>query len=91
MLSIGLLILVISVFSCDNEAKVPKIKLLLGRVILSMVILGTVGIFVPDSSQIYTVMGAYAVTNNQEMAKLPDNIAKAANAYLEKMSKPETH
>lgn len=40
----------------------------------------------PGKDQIYTMVGAYTVTNNAEMKKLPDNIVKAANAYLEEIT-----
>ena len=38
----------------------------------------------PSNSQIYTMAGGYAATNTKDIAKLPDNIVKAANAWLEK-------
>lgn len=39
----------------------------------------------PSEKQALLVSGAYAVSNNEEIAKLPDNVAKAANAYLGKI------
>lgn len=38
----------------------------------------------PDEKQIYTIAGGYVATNTKDVAKLPDNIVKAANSWLEK-------
>lgn len=65
-----------------SAAVISYAKKLSGFVIL----LAILDVFLPDQSQIYTITGAYAVTNNAEMAKLPDNILKAANGYLEKLN-----
>lgn len=42
-----------------------------------------ISIFIPDNKQMLTLIGGYAVTNNEQIQKLPDNVLKAANAYLE--------
>lgn len=38
---------------------------------------------IPNKSQMLILIGGYAVTNNEQIQKLPDNVLKAANAYLE--------
>ena len=86
ILSIVLLCLKSTEYDEDDKAKsaatVAYMKKLSGFIIL----LAIFDVFLPDQSQIYTITGAYAVTNNAEMAKLPDNILKAANGYLEKLN-----
>ncbi len=42
-----------------------------------------ISIFIPSEKQMLTLVGGYAVTNNEQIQKLPDNVLKAANAYLE--------
>lgn len=54
--------------------------------LIAAIITGILSIFLPSTSQIYTVIGAYGATNSAEIMKLPDNIAKAANSYLEKLN-----
>ncbi len=49
---------------------------------LSLLIFGFV--ISPSSEQLYTVAGGYVATNTKDVAKLPDNVIKAANAWLEK-------
>jgi hypothetical protein len=86
VLSVVLLLLKSVEYNDDDKAKsdatISYMKKLSGFVIL----LALLDVFLPDQSQIYTITGAYAVTNNAEMAKLPDNILKAANGYLEKLN-----
>lgn len=47
--------------------------------------IGGAAVFVPNETQIYTIAGGYYATNNAELKKLPDNVLKAANGYLEKI------
>jgi hypothetical protein len=46
---------------------------------------GFIGTLAPGKEQIITMVGAYALTNDRERAKLPDNILKAANSYLHEL------
>lgn len=80
--SIGLGVGVLTAFDDEKEILYTWIK----GTILFFVALTIVGIFVPNKDQILTIAGGYAVTNDAEMKKLPDNILKAANAYLEKVN-----
>lgn len=48
-----------------------------------------ISIFVPSERQLYTIAGAYAITNIGEIDKLPKNLVDAANAYLEKIIENE--
>jgi len=73
----------------DDEAKITSLKGVAKKFLTVLLITGSLSVFLPDTKQIYTLAGAYAVTNNQDVMKLPDNIAKAANAYLEKLAAPE--
>lgn len=38
----------------------------------------------PTEKQLYVIAGGYVATNTKDIAKLPDNVVKAANAWLEK-------
>ena len=86
VLGIGIGVMKLNECCDDDEKKSAEVinyaKKLSGFVIL----LAILSVFLPSQSQIYTITGAYAVTNNAEMAKLPDNILKAANGYLEKIN-----
>lgn len=55
--------------------------------LISGCILGLLFIFTPSKDQIYLIAGGYAVTNDAELKKLPDNVLRAANTYLEKINK----
>lgn len=67
----------------DNKGKYyPWIK----KFIVAVIVLTIISIFVPGEKQILTIAGGYAVTNDAEVKKLPDNILKAANSYLEKIN-----
>lgn len=44
---------------------------------------------VPNEKQIMFITGGYAVTNNAELQKMPENILKAVNSYLGTLAKPE--
>lgn len=46
-----------------------------------------IGIVTPDEDQVYKIAGGYIVTNDAELKKLPDNVFKVANDYLEKIQK----
>lgn len=61
--------------------RVVKVALSLG---VFLVMLLTI---VPKENQLYLIAGGYAVTNNTELKKLPDNVLHAANSYLERMNK----
>lgn len=50
-------------------------------------VFGIVSMLAPNQEQIYTIAGAYAVTNDKELQKLPDNLLGAANNYLETLNK----
>lgn len=57
--------------------------------IIFIVFIGCIvlSVFLPDSKQMLYVVGGYAATNSEEIVKLPGNIRKAANAYLENIVK----
>lgn len=52
-------------------------------------ITGLIAIPLPNERQLYTFAGGYVATNTQDIAKLPENVVKAANAWLEKASEKE--
>lgn len=90
-ISIGILVVAAVVFAIcysvefDDKSKEPYLKFL-KNMITALIYLIILGVFVPGKEQIVTMVGGYAVTNDQEMKKLPDNILKAANTYLERMT-----
>lgn len=45
----------------------------------------TLAVFSPSSDELWMVAGGYAATNDAELKKLPDNVFRAANDYLEKL------
>jgi len=68
----------------NHEAKnfAIAIKPITSKLLRFGIILAFVLTVVPSQKQIYTVAGAYIVTNTQDIAKLPDNLVKAANDWL---------
>lgn len=83
---ISLIITVANAPACgsDDEKKIASMQSLAKKFLIALLILGTFDIFLPDAQQVYSLAGAYAVTNDKELAKLPDNVLRAANSYLEK-------
>lgn len=62
---------------------------------ITAAVLGIIAIPLPSQNQLYALAGGYVATNAKDVAKLPDNIVKAANAWLEKAAaladeKPKT-
>ena len=56
-------------------------------------IVAIISIPFPCDKQLYTLAGGYVATNTKDIAKLPDNVVKAANAWLKKsaeVAKPAT-
>lgn len=69
----------------DNTARVlfrTAIKLCISAIILFLI-----EIPLPNDKQLYTLAGAYVVTNTKDINKLPNNVVKAANAWLENAAK----
>lgn len=59
--------------------------------VVVVVVAGFLCCFLPDEKAVYTIAGAYAVTNDEELAKLPNNVIRAANDYLEKLNDVNKH
>ena len=70
----------------EDKKTISSMKALAKKFMIVMIILGSLDVLLPDSKQIYSLAGAYAVSNDKELAKLPDNVLKAANSYLEKFN-----
>lgn len=51
----------------------------------SAVFFAFLSLFIPSDTQMWTVAGGYVAANNAELKKLPDNVLKTANSYLEKL------
>ncbi len=74
----------------DEEENQEKRKSLLrgikifGSILIISLIISSI---TPTDKQIYMVAGGYAATNDKELKKLPDNVLKAANSYLESLQK----
>lgn len=75
----------------DKDAKNAQIamKPISNYSMLAFLIFLLVNSASPDKDQIMMVAGAYAVTNSQDLKTLPDNLAKAANAFLGKLTEAE--
>lgn len=52
--------------------------------------IGFISIPFPSEKQLYMLAGGYVATNTKDIAKLPDNVVKAANAWLERTVNAET-
>lgn len=49
-------------------------------------VLALVAVLIPNERQLYFIAGGYVASNAEGVEKLPDNISKAANAWLEKLA-----
>lgn len=54
------------------------------------VVSGVVCSVIPSRSDLYLIVGGYAATQSAEVRALPDNVLKAANAWLESVQKDAT-
>jgi hypothetical protein len=48
-----------------------------------LILCGIAATVLPSQKDMLLLVGGYAVTNNKELTKLPDNVLRAANTYLE--------
>ena len=49
----------------------------------------TVGVLAPTERQIAMIVGGYVATNIEGVEKLPANVVRAANAFLERLANEE--
>lgn len=57
--------------------------------IFSITVLPTIKAFIPSTKDIAVIIAGKYATNSEEMKKLPDNVLKTFNTFLEKYNKPE--
>lgn len=67
--------------SCDAPCK-GTIRI----AIIGLLVIGLVQAVIPSREQLLYIAGGYAATNSKELKALPDNILKAANTYLGKIT-----
>lgn len=65
-----------------NEELLTNIVRVLKIALITTMVSGVLSVFTPDTKQLVMMTGGYYATNTQAIAKLPENIAKAANAWL---------
>lgn len=61
--------------------------LIVFSVVLTLSSLGQ--LFVPSNKDLTIILGGYWVTNSEEVKKLPENVAKTINDFLEKYQDDE--
>lgn len=69
----------------DSKKFVPVLKPFFKNFMLAFLVCILLGVVTPSEKQLWTVAGGYAATNNAELKKLPDNVLKTANDFLEKV------
>ena len=74
--------------ACDADY-VPGSNKLVAWLSGVAVVLSLTSYLLPNEKQTMLITGAYIVTNNQELAKLPGNLLGAANQFLEQIKTPE--
>lgn len=85
LIGIGLCVLAgIVAGPLDETENAKKILSAAFKCLIPGIILMLLCIPLPSEKQIYTLAGGYVATNTKDIAKLPDNVIKAANAWLEK-------
>lgn len=57
------------------------------KLFIAIVLSGLTGALLPGSREMLLIAGGYVSTNSQEIAKLPGSAAKAANAWLDAITK----
>ena len=62
---------------------VLKRKLVIGAILFCFLM----SILIPNEKQLAYLIGGYVATNNEQLAKLPNNILNLANKYLDKYAK----
>lgn len=77
------------VYTSDEcREKIGYVKTSLKWAVFAMAVLGIISVFAPNSQQLYAIYGIGGTIDylkeNKEAQKLPDNIIKAANVFLEK-------
>lgn len=70
--------------SSDARSAMPYIKYGFKFTTIIVIICTFFDVTTPSEKQLYTIAGGYVATNTQDVAKLPDNVVKAVNAWLEK-------
>lgn len=81
-------------YSFTPDSKKEKIRnrshylfSLSNKFILPFVITLSATAFLPDRNQMLIIAGGYEATNNIQIKQLPDNAAKAINAWLDAITK----
>lgn len=87
MLVFGLSALIMVVFFYGiMEAKLwPHTK----AFVIGLCIVGAVSCFIPDERQLALIIGGHFATNIEGIDKLPVNVVKAANSFLESVQEKE--
>lgn len=67
----------------DVPAGITKARNLALKIALPCLIIATL---IPGEKQLYMIAGGYVATNTAGVEKLPDNLVKAANNWLEKLA-----
>jgi len=58
-------------------------------ILIGLLLFGLVGNFVPNEKQIALIIGGAIATNTEGMEKLPENLVKASNSFLERVQQEE--
>lgn len=66
-----------------NERVPNYFKRYLRTYVVSMVVVGLLSAVTPTTNQAFMIMGGYYVTNIDDIEKLPPNVIKAANGFIE--------
>ena len=83
MLCLSLFVLLMGYLNNELPEEVwPHIKRTIKFLTISL-ILGCILQLAPDKDEVKYLVGGYVVANNEEVAKLPNNILGAVNSYLE--------
>lgn len=59
------------------------------RWIWAPLLTGILSAVTPTTPQLWTMVGGYTATNIEGVEKLPPNLVKAVNRFLEKLGQPE--
>lgn len=87
MAAVAILITIPIWLTCLAEEKVRAAARAIGWIkaeVIAIFVFMVFAIFVPSEKQVWTIAGGYAATNDAELKKLPDNLLKTANDFLQK-------
>ncbi len=85
--ALGIFLIVGAVTQLEDDDISSKCYAISRKLLVTIIISGFTGALLPGTHEMLLIAGGYTSTNSQEIAKLPTSAAKAANAWLDAVTK----